>query len=294
MANQIELKSKFEFFRKNNIIYLDNAATTQVPDVVVNSVNSILEYRGNPHRGAHLVAEFNGKLLDESRENIAKFINSSSEEIVFTNNTTDSINLASDLIASIIERGDEIVIPISEHHSNILPFDKLVKIGAKIKVVNLNNSRVDLDDLKKKINKKTKVVVLGHISNVLGSLNPVEELGDYLKKNYPKIVYVVDGAQAVAHVPVDIKKIKCDFYAFSSHKMYGPCGVGVLFISKEVFHLLKPLRAGGGTVKGVHFVKEGDNYELVVDLKKDLAILEGGTPNTSNIVGLSKSVNFIR
>jgi len=294
MVNQIELKSKFEFFRKNNIVYLDNAATTQVPDSVVNSVNSILEYRGNPHRGAHLVAEFNGKLLDESRENVAKFINSSSEEIVFTNNTTDSINLASDLIASIIEKGDEIVIPVSEHHSNILPFDKLVKLGAKIKVANLKDSKVDLGDLKKKITKKTKVVVLGHISNVLGSLNPVEELGNYLKKNYPKIVYVVDGAQAVAHVPVDVKKIKCDFYAFSSHKMYGPCGVGVLFVSKEIFNLLKPLRAGGGTVKGVHFVKEGDNFDLVVDLKKDLTILEGGTPNTSNIVGLSKAVNFIR
>src|SRR3989344_5456095 len=204
---QIELKSKFEFFRKNNLTYLDNAATTQVPDSVINSVNQVLEYRGNPHRGAHIVAETNRKHLEESRENISKFINVSVEDIVFTNNTTDSINLASDLLVSLVNKGDEILIPISEHHSNILPFDKLVKLGVKIKIVNLKDSIVNIEDLKNKITKKTKVVVLGHISNVLGSLNPVEEVGAYLKKNYPNIIYLVDGAQAVAHVPVDVKKI---------------------------------------------------------------------------------------
>lgn len=293
--NQVDIKSKFEFFRRNNITYLDNAATTQVPDTVINAVNSVLEYRGNPHRGSHLVADRNEKLIDEARKNIAGFINAKSEDIVFTNNTTDSINLAVDLILPTIKEGDEIIIPISEHHSNILPFQKLAKKGAKIKTVLLDkDSRVDLSHLKKLITKKTKVIAMGHISNVLGSLNYVGDLGRYLKKDYPNIIYIVDGAQAVAHIPVDIEKINCDFYAFSGHKMYGPCGIGVLFTSKKVFHLLRPIRAGGGSAKSVQFVKNGANYDLVVDFENNQTIMEGGTPNTSNIVGLSKAVNFIR
>ena len=291
---QISIKSKFEFFRRNSITYLDNAATTQVPDIVVNAVNSVLKYRGNPHRGAHLVAERNEKILEESRKSIASFINASSKELIFTNNTTDSINLAVDLIVPTIKEGDEIIIPISEHHSNILPFQKLTQKGAKIKTLSLKNSIVDIEELKSKITRKTKFIVISHISNVLGSLNPVEKIGKYLKLNYPKIIYLVDGAQAVAHIPVDVKKIKCDFYVFSGHKMYSPCGVGVLYISRGIFNLVKPLRAGGGTVNSVQFIHNKKYSDLVVDFKNDLSVLEGGTPNTSNIFGLSKAVNFIR
>ncbi|MBP7708044.1 aminotransferase class V-fold PLP-dependent enzyme [Candidatus Pacearchaeota archaeon] len=293
--NQVDIKSKFEFFRKNNFVYLDNAATTQVPDTVINAVDQILEYRGNPHRGAHVVAEKNGKALGEARENIARFVNATSEEIVFTGNTTDSINLAVDSINHLIEKGDEIILSYSEHHSNILPFEKLVRKGAKIKAINLNKEfKVDLKELKEAITKKTKIVALNHISNVLGVINNIEEIGVYLKKNYPKILFLIDGAQAIAHIPVDVKKINCDIYAFSSHKMYGPCGVGVLYINKKLFPSLKPVRAGGGTVKHVSFVKGGNFTEVVIDFKQGLIFLEGGTPNTSNIVGLSKAVGFIR
>ncbi|MBU2576692.1 MAG: aminotransferase class V-fold PLP-dependent enzyme [Nanoarchaeota archaeon] len=293
MAN-IELKSMFDFFRKNNLVYLDNAATTQVPDSVIRAVEQVLEYRGNPHRGAHIVAEKNEQWLVEARENIARFINSSDKEIVFTNNTTDSINLAVDAIAHIIEKGDEIILPISEHHSNMLPFEKLIRKGAKLKVVKLKDYVVDVDKLKKAISPKTKIVAINHVSNVLGGINPVEEIGKYLKENHPDIIYIVDGAQSVAHIPVDIKKIKCDVFAFSSHKMYGPCGVGVLFISKKIFPLLKPVRAGGGTVNSISMVDEEDYTDLIIDFKQGLIILEGGTPNTSNIVGLSKAIDFIR
>jgi cysteine desulfurase/selenocysteine lyase len=293
--NQVDIKSKFEFFRKNNLVYLDNAATTQVPDVVVNAVDQILEYRGNPHRGAHIVAEKNGKALTEARENVARFINASSEEIVFSGNTTDSINLAVDSISHLIEKGDEIIISYSEHHSNILPFEKLTRKGTKLKVINLDKEfKVNLDELKKAITKKTKIIALNHISNVLGVINNVEEVGEYLKKNYPKILFIIDGAQAVAHIPVDVKKIKCDIYAFSSHKMYGPCGVGVLYLNKKIFPSLKPVRAGGGTVKHVSFVKSGKFTDVVIDFNQGLIFLEGGTPNTSNIVGLSKATGFIR
>jgi len=292
--SKIELKSKFDFFRRHNLVYLDNAATTQVPDSVIGAVAQVLRYRGNPHRGAHKIAEKNEQWLAEARDNVARFLNSSSKEIVFTNNTTDSINLAVDAIEHNIKKGDEIIIPISEHHSNMLPFEKLLKKGAKLKVVELKDYKIDLEKLKKAITKKTKVVAINHISNVLGSINPVEEIGTYLKKNYPEVLYIVDGAQAVAHMPVDVKKIKCDIYAFSSHKMYGPCGVGVLYISKKMFPLLKPVRAGGGTVNSISMVKEEDYTNLVIDFKAGLIILEGGTPNTSSIYGLSEAINFIR
>ena len=291
---QIDIKSKFEFFRKNNLVYLDNSATTQVPDEVVRAVDQVLEYRGNPNRGAHIVADKNKRWIEEARENIARFIGANEQEIIFTGNTTDSINLAVDTIAHLIEKGDEIILPISEHHSNLLPFEKLVKKGAKLKIVQLKDWVVDIENINKVITKKTKILALNHVSNVLGSINPVEEIGAFLKKEYPEIIYFVDGAQAVAHLPVDVKKIGCDIYSFSSHKMYGPCGVGVLYLSKKLLPHLKPVRAGGGTVKHVSLVKGEDWYDMVIDFKQGLVILEGGTPNTSNIAGLSKAVNFIR
>jgi cysteine desulfurase / selenocysteine lyase len=290
----LDLKSQFDFFRQQNIVYLDNAATTQVSDSVIRAVSQVLKYRGNPHRGAHKVAGKNEQWLKESRENVSRFINSSPQEIVFTNNTTDSINLAVDAIAHNIKKGDEIIISVSEHHSNMLPFEKLIKKGAKLKIIELKDSMIDSEKLKKKITKKTKIVAINHVSNVLGSINPVEEIGAFLKAKHPKVVYIVDGAQAVAHMPVDVKDIKCDIYAFSSHKMYGPCGVGVLYISKKLFPSLKPVRLGGGTVNSASITKGKDHDDLVIDLKSGLIVLEGGTPNTSNIYGLSAAINFIR
>jgi cysteine desulfurase/selenocysteine lyase len=294
MAENIDLKSRFDFFRKNNVVYLDSAATTQVPDNVAKTILQSLQYRGNPHRGAHFPAEQNKKKLEEARENISKFIGATSDEIVFTGNTTDSINLAVDAIADNIKNGDEIIIPISEHHSNILPFEKLLKKGAKLVVVNLKNNKLDSTDIIKAITKKTKIVAMNHVSNVLGGINPVEEIGKYLKHNHPEIIFIVDGAQAVAHISVDISKIGCDIYSFSGHKMYGPCGVGVLYISKRIFHLIKPVRVGGGTVKNVSYSKNGRYTDLVIDFEKGLIVLEGGTPNVSNILGLSEAVNFLR
>jgi cysteine desulfurase/selenocysteine lyase len=294
MNENIDLKGRFDFFRKNNIVYLDSAATTQVPDNVVKTVMQSLQYKGNPHRGAHIPAEKNKEKLDEARENIARFINASSEEIVFTSNTTDSINLSIDAIAHNIGKGDEIIIPISEHHSNILPFEKLLRKGAKLKVVNLRGGKLYAEDIIASITKKTKIVAMNHVSNVLGGINPVEAIGKYLRHNHPKIIFIVDGAQAVAHIPVDIKKVDCDVYSFSSHKMYGPDGVGVLYISKRIFHLLKPTRAGGGTVNNVSYSKSGKYTDLIIDWKSGLITLEGGTPNISNILGLSEAINFIR
>lgn len=291
---QFTIKDKFAFFRTNNYVYLDNAATTQVPELVVRTIADSLNYKGNPHRGAHKLAERNGKFITEARENIAAFINADATEIVFTNNTTDSINLAVEAIAEKFEKDDEILISVLEHNSNILPYHKLSKKGVKFKIVQLKDGLVDIEDLKSKLSRKTKLVGITHCSNVLGNINPVREIGEILEEYNPNIFYCIDGAQAIAHIPVDVKKLKCTFYAFSGHKMYGPDGIGVLYINKKHHALLKPVRAGGGTISQLAVSYESDGDKLYPGYFPTLQFLEGGTPNVANIIGLSKAVNFLK
>ena len=287
------LKNKFPFFRKTKYIYLDSAATTQVPDIVIQGITQTLEFRGNPGRSAHGVSNRNQELLENAKTKISNFIGAFSDEIIFTNNTTDSINVALDSIIHLFEDGDIILVSISEHHSNILPYLKANKNGAKIKLLGIKDGLVDPDEIKNALSSKTRLVAVAQCSNVLGNINNVEEIGKIIKEYNKDIVYVVDGTQAVAHIPVDVKKIQADFYAFSSHKMYGPDGVGVLYISKKIQHLIKPVKAGGGTVKDVAITREKDFDIISPDYDNSLSILEGGTPNTSNIIGLSKAVGFI-
>jgi len=290
----MNLKTRFNFFRTNNFTYLDSSATTQKPNQVVSAVKNSLEYAGNPHRSGHIPAVKNEGKITVARDNIARFINVDPQEIVFTTNTTDSINLAVDAIAHNIKKGDEIIISIAEHHSNMLPFNKLIKRGAILKTVSLKDGIIDIDDLREKISKKTKVVSLQHCSNVLGNINNVEKIGRLIKKVDKNIVYMVDGAQAIAHIPVDIKKIKCDFYSFSGHKMYGPDGIGVLYASKRVWGLLEMVRMGGGTISDASIVTGKLKDTLVINKLDSLIGLEGGTPNIANIIGLSEAVKFIR
>lgn len=290
----MEIKNRFPFFRKNNYTYLDSAATTQVPDLVIKSINQTLEFRGNPHRSSHKVSTKNAQLLDEAREVVADFINAKSSEIVFTNNTTDSINLATDSIIHNFTKGDVILVSIAEHHSNLLPYLKTTHKGAKIKILGLKNGLVDIKEIKKALTKKTKLVAISHCSNVLGNINAVEEIGRLIKTFNKDILYIVDGTQAVAHIPVDVKAMNADFYAFSSHKMYGPDGVGVLYVSEKIQPLINPVRAGGGTVKDVAITTEKDRSIISPDYDNSLTVLEGGTPNTSNIIGLAKAIGFLR
>lgn len=290
----MEIKSKFQFFRKNNYIYLDSAATTQVPDLVIKGVVGALEFRGNPSRSTHNVAKRSSELLDAAKETVASFINAKSSEIVFSNNATDSINLAIDTVLHTFTDGDVVLVSIAEHHSNLLPYLKATQKGSRIKLLGLKDGIIDVDEIKQVLTKKTKLVAIAHCSNVLGNINAVEEIGKIVKNFNKDIFYIVDGAQAVAHIPVDVKKIKADFYAFSSHKMYGPDGVGVLYVSEEIQHLVKPVRAGGGTVEDVAITVGKDNDIIVPDYGNSLAVLEGGTPNTSNIIGLAKAIGFLR
>lgn len=290
----MEIKSKFKFFRRNNLNYLDNSATTQVPDSVFEGVEQILSYRGNPSRSSHVVSEKCDKLIKESRDNIARFIGAYKNEIVFTNNATDSLNLAVDSISEQIKEGDEIMIGISEHHSNLIPYLKLIKKGAKIRTIELEEGLLSIKDIQSKLNNKTKIVAIAHSSNVLGNINKVIQIGSLIKNYNEDIFFIVDGSQAVAHIPVNVKDIRADFYAFSGHKMYGPDGIGVLYISENIHHLISPIRAGGGTVKNVTVVRENDFDTILPEYFSTLSILEGGTQNSSNIVGLSRAVNFIR
>tara|TARA_B100001971_G_scaffold7939_1_gene6501 strand:+ start:327 stop:3380 length:3054 start_codon:yes stop_codon:yes gene_type:complete len=290
----MEIKSRFEFFRRNNVTYLDSAATTQVPDLVIRSVEQTLQYRGNPSRSAHIVSLRNEELIKKSRANIAKFIGAQTEEIAFFGNATGALNLAVDSIADLIKKDDEIIISVSEHNSNMLPYLKLAKRGANIHIVGLKDGIISIDEIKKTLNNRTKIVAIGHCSNVLGNINEVEEIGRIIKAHNKDILYFIDGTQAVAHIPVNVKNIKADFYAFSSHKMYGPDGVGVLYISKGMHHLLTPTQVGGGTVKNVAITYGKKKDIISPEYHQSLITLEGGTPNTSNIVGLSRAVNFIR
>jgi len=290
----MEIRSKFAFFRRQNLNYLDSAATTQAPDSVIRAVDQVLQYRGNPSRSAHITALRNEELLDEARANVGKFLGAQSEEIVFSGNATGAINLAVDSIAHLIKAEDEIIVSIAEHNSNMLPYLKLVKLGAKIRIVGFKDGMIDVEEIKSVLNKNTKIVAIGHCSNVLGNINDIEQIGKIVKKFNHDIFYFIDGTQAVAHIPVDVKKIGADFYAFSSHKMYGPDGVGVLYVNKIIHHLLVPTQVGGGTVKNVAVTFGKDKDIISPEYHQSLITLEGGTPNTANIVGLSKAINFIR
>ncbi len=288
------LKSKFPFFRKNNFCYLDNSATTQVPEAVIRVVKDSLSLKGNPHRGAHRLATKNADLIEVARANIARFINCKASELVFTSNTTDSINLAVDALYQEIQKGDEIIVSVAEHNSNLLPFDKLLKKGAILKTIAVKNGLIDVEELEQALSSRTRIVSLHHCSNVLGNVNPVVEIAKIIKGFDSQIIFMLDGAQAIAHVPVDLKKINCDFYAFSGHKMYGPDGIGGLFVAERVWPMLSMVRMGGGTISDLSIVADQGKDSLVIEKPNSLAGLEGGTPNVANILGLSEAVSFMR
>ena len=252
-----------------------------------------MEFRGNPNRSSHHIAARSHSLLIEARSIIAGFINAEPADIVFTNNATGSINLAVDAIRHLFGEGDMVLISIAEHHSNILPHLKLTSKGAMIKFVGLKDGLIDVEELRRALTKRTKLVAVAQCSNVLGNINDVESIGRIVTSYNRDIFYLVDGAQAVAHVPVDVKAMNADFYAFSGHKMYGPDGVGALYVSPAIRHLLEPVCTGGGTVRDIA-VTFGRNADTAYpDYDGSLSVLEGGTPNTSNIVALSKAVGFL-
>lgn len=270
------------------LIYFDNGATSQKPQSVINAINHYYEYENsNIHRGVHTLSQEATAAYEEVRKKVQKFINAEHEhEIIFTSGTTGGINLvASSFGENLIRKGDEILITAMEHHSNIVPWQMLCeRKGAHLKVVPISQEgEIDIEEYKKLIGPKTELISLVHVSNSLGTINPIKEMIDIAHAE--NIPVMIDGAQAIHHTPVDVRELDCDFYVFSAHKMYGPTGVGVLYGKEELLNDMAPYQGGGDMIKNVTFEKTIYN-----DLPHKF---EAGTPNIAGGIGLGAAIDFI-
>jgi cysteine desulfurase/selenocysteine lyase len=292
IVNSYALKNDFPIFKKKingkELIYLDNASTTQKPHSVIDSITDFYtNYNSNIHRAVYQLAEEATELYEQSREKIANFINVSPEEIVFTRNTTESINLiAHSWARSNLKKDDGIVITELEHHSNIVPWQILCQeIGTRLEYVGIDeNGFLDLEHMIELISsKKVKLVSLSHMSNVLGTIVPIERIIKVAHEH--GIPVIVDGAQSVPHMPVNVKNMDCDFLVFSAHKMLGPTGVGVLYAKKEFLEKMRPFLGGGDMIKEVF--KFHTNYNEVPYK------FEAGTPNIADVVGFGAAIDYL-
>ena len=273
----------------NNLIYLDNGATTLKPKQVIDKITDYYtNYSANAHRGDYDISLRVDNEYEGTRKKVKEFINANStKEIVFTSGTTDSLNIiVNGFFNNYIKENDEILITKSEHASNVLPWFRLAKNKkAIIKYIELdNNYEVNLDNIKKVITNKTKVISIAHITNVLGDIRPIKGIIDYAHKN--NILVVIDGAQSIPHIKVDIKDLDIDFLAFSAHKMCGPTGVGVLYAKEELMEKIEPVNLGGGMNESF------DNLDEVY-LKPIPTRLEAGTPNIAGVIGLGASIDYL-
>ena len=270
------------------IIYLDSAASAQKPSSVIESIKHTYENNyANVHRGIYKLSQIATEKYEEARSKVAKFINANSiEEVIFTRGATEGINLiASCLANNIIKADDEIMISTLEHHSNIIPWQIVAKkTGAKIVEVKPDEEgNIFIEDIKKLISNKTKLIALPHVTNSIGSILPVEEICAEAKKL--GIVTVIDGCQATPHLSVDVKKIDSDFYVFSGHKLYGPSGIGVLYGKKSMLDILDPYQTGGEMIDYVS-IQESTYTNLPNKF-------EAGTPNIVGAIGLGKAIDFV-
>lgn len=270
------------------LIYFDNGATTFKPQSVIDSMNEYYtKYSANAHRGDYEISYKVDVAYESSRKIVANFINAEYEEVVFTSGTTESLNMiAFGFFEPLLEENDEILITLSEHASNVLPWFKLAKTkGIQVKYVELNNNlHVTLENVKRAITPNTKVISLAHITNVVGDERPIKEICEYAHKN--NIFVVVDGAQSVPHTKTDVKDLDCDFLAFSGHKMCGPTGIGVLYGKKELLSNLEPTKLGGGMNESFDTIEE-------VYLKELPTKLEAGTQNIAGVIGLGEAINYL-
>ncbi|MBU2446411.1 MAG: cysteine desulfurase [Bacteroidetes bacterium] len=270
------------------LVYLDNAATTQKPKSVIERTSTYyLNENSNIHRGVHTLSQLATEYYENSRSIIKKFLNASSnEEIIFTRGTTESINLIANTFGrKFIKEGDEIIISHMEHHSNIVPWQILCEErGAILKVAPINeHGELLIDEFERLITSKTKLVSLIHASNTLGTINLIKKITEISHSH--GIPVLVDGAQAVSHIPIDMQDLDCDFYAFSGHKVYGPTGIGVLFGKKNLLDELPPYQGGGDMIRSVTFEKTTYN---------DLPFkFEAGTPNIVGAIGLGEALSYV-
>ena len=270
------------------LIYFDNAATNQKPQRVIDAlVNYYQGYNANIHRGIHTLAEKATKAYEETRLSMQKFINAKHvEEIIFTRGVTESINLvASSYGRTFLKEGDEVIISGLEHHSNIVPWQIICEERkATLKVIPITEiGEIDLDAYRKLLSSKTKIVAVNHASNSLGTINPIKDI--IRLAHEVGAVVLIDGAQAAAHLEIDVQDLDCDFYCISSHKMYGPTGTGILYGKKDILEKMPPYMGGGEMIKDVTFAKTTYN-----DLPYKF---EAGTPNIADVVALKDAIEFI-
>lgn len=291
--NTEKIKQDFPIFNQKindeTLVYLDNAATSQIPKFVEEKVRDFNEKeRANVHRGVHALGLRATNQYESSRQKVANFIGANNaKEVIFTSGCTDSLNLvAASFGEQNIQAGDEILVSIMEHHSNLLPWQQLAKRKqAKLNFIEINSDGLlDIENLKSRISSKTKIVALTHVSNVLGTINPIKELTDLAHEK--GAIVVVDGAQAVGHFLIDVAELNVDFYAFSGHKMFAPTGIGVLYGKKDLLDKMPPYRLGGEMIANV--TREGATW-AEVPYK-----FEAGTPNIAGAIGLGAAIDYLQ
>ena len=271
-----------------SLVYFDNGATTQKPNVVIDAIsNYYKDYNSNIHRGVHQLSQLATQKYEDARSLVQQFVNAKQrEEIIFTRGTTDSINLvAFSYGRKNLKAGDEVIITAMEHHSNIVPWQMVCEEkGAVLKIAPINiDGDLILEDFYDMLSERTKIVSLIHVSNTLGTINPVREIIHKAHEN--NAVVLLDAAQSIQHMPIDVTGLDCDFLTFSGHKIYGPTGTGVLFGKKALLDQMDPIQGGGDMIKEVTFSKTTYN-ELPHKF-------EAGTPNIVGVIGMAEAINYV-
>lgn len=272
------------------LVYLDNAASTQKPDSVIQRLQHFYTHENsNVHRGIHTLSELATEEFEKSREKIQQFIHAKSfAEIIFVRGTTEAINLVAQTYGlSQIKTDDEIIISHMEHHANIVPWQILcAQTGAKLKIIPVNDAgELILEEYQRLLNPKTKLVAICHISNTLGSINPIKPIIDSAHANNPETKVLIDGAQAVAHQKVDVQALDCDFYTFSGHKLFAPTGIGILYGKQELLAAMPPYQGGGSMITEVSLEK---SYYREPPYK-----FEAGTPHIAGAIGLGAAIDYL-
>ncbi|HFI0065149.1 TPA: cysteine desulfurase [Streptococcus suis] len=285
-----ECKSDFpildQIVNDEPLVYLDNAATTQKPQQVLDVLADYYQKdNANVHRGVHTLSERSTARYEAARQTVADFIRAkSSKEILFTRGTTTGLNWVAQFARDLLQADDEVIISVQEHHSNIIPWQQACqKTGAKLRYVTLKNGELDMDVLKEVLSEKTKFVSLAHISNVMGSVVPIKEIAELV--HAVGAYLVVDGAQSTPHMAIDVQDLDVDFFAFSGHKMLGPTGIGVLYGKQELLEQMSPVELGGEMIEFV--------YEQYATWKELPWKFEAGTPNIAGAIGLAAAIDYL-
>ena len=268
------------------LVYLDNAATTQKPTQVLEAIAAYYaKDNANVHRGVHTLAERATAAYEAARERVRSFIHAAStKEVLFTRGTTTSLNWVARYAESVLQPGDEVLISVMEHHSNIIPWQEACKeTGARLIYAYLKDGMLDLADFQSKLTEKTRFVALAHVSNVLGVVNPIKEIAELVHQT--NALLVVDGAQSVPHMKIDVQDLDVDFFAFSGHKMLGPTGIGVLYGKEELLEQMSPVEFGGEMIDFV--------YEQEATWKELPWKFEAGTPNIAGAIGLAAAIDYL-